>query len=91
MAENEKGPIVKLFVDGFEFCKKILKGLLKWHVESVKIFCPPPTRALNKIHECFQYVNTTVGLTVELKPAQFENATQHPNPMVTWCLRKTKA
>ena len=61
MAENEKGQIVKLFVDGFEFCKKILKGLLKWHVESVKIFCSPPTRALDKIHEGFQYVNSTVG------------------------------
>jgi len=45
--------IVKLFVDGFEFCKKIVKGLLKWHVESVKFFCPPPTRALDKIHEDF--------------------------------------
>ena len=62
MAENEKMKIVKLFVDGFEFCKKILKGLLKWHVESVKIFCPPPTRALDKIHEGFQYVNSTVRM-----------------------------
>ena len=61
VAENEEMKIVKLFVDGFEFCKKILKGLLKWHVESVKIFCPPPTRALDKIHEGFQYVNSAVG------------------------------
>jgi len=60
VAENEEMKIVKLFVDGFEFCKKILKGLSKWHVESVKIFCPPPTRVLDKIHECFQYVNSTV-------------------------------
>ena len=60
MAENEKMKIVKLFVDGFEFCKKIPKGLLKWHVESVKKFCPPPTRALDKIHEGCQYVNSTV-------------------------------
>jgi len=52
---------VTLFVDGFEFCKRILKGLLKRHVENVKIFCPPPTRALDKIHEGFQYVNSTVG------------------------------
>ena len=91
MAENEEMKIVKPFVDGFDICKKILKGYLKRHEGSVKTFCPPPTRALDKIHECFQYVNTTVGLTVELKPAQFENATQHPIPMVTWCLRKTKA
>jgi len=75
VAENEKMRIVKLFVDGFEFCKKILKGLLKWHAKSVKNFCPPPTRALDKIHEGFQYMNSTVGLTVELKPAQFENVT----------------
>ena len=61
MTENAKGQIVKPFVDGFEFCKKILKGLLKWHVESVKNFCPPPTRSLDKIHEGFQYVNSTVG------------------------------
>ena len=61
MAENEEMKIVKLFVDGFEFCKKILKDYLKWHVESVKIFCRPPTRALDKIHESFQYVNSTVG------------------------------
>ena len=61
MTENEKMKIVKLFVDGFEFCKKILKGLLKWHVESVNIFCPPPTRPLDKIHEGFQYVNSSVG------------------------------
>ena len=60
MAENEEMKIVKFFVDGFEFRKKIVKGLLKWHVESVKIFCPPPTRALNKIHEGFPYVNSTV-------------------------------
>ena len=53
--------IVKLFVDGFEFCKKILEGLLKWHVEIVNIFCPLPTRALDKIYEGFQYVNSTVG------------------------------
>ena len=61
MAENKKGQIVTLFVDGFEFCKRILKGLLKRHVENVKNFCPPPTRALDKIHEGFQYVNSTVG------------------------------
>ena len=61
MAENEEMKIVKLFVDGFEFCKKILKGLLKRHEENVKIFCPQPTRALDKIHEGFQYVNSTVG------------------------------
>ena len=61
MAENEKGQIVKPFVDGFEFCKKILKGLSKWHEDSVNIFCPPPTRALDKIHEGFQYVNSAVG------------------------------
>jgi len=61
VAEKEEMKIVKLFVDGFEFCKTILKGLLKRHVQSVKIFCPPPTRALDKIHDGFQYVNSTVG------------------------------
>ena len=61
MAKNEKMKIVKPFVDGSEFYKKILKGLLKWHVESVNIFCPPPTRPLNKIHEGFKFVNSTVG------------------------------
>jgi len=60
VAENEEMKIVRPFVDGFEFCKKILKGLLKVHVENVKIFCPPPTRALDKIHEGCQYVNSTV-------------------------------
>ena len=72
MAENEEMKIVKLFVDGFEFCKKVLKGLLKWHVGSVKILCPPPTRPLDKIHGGFPHVNSTVGLTVELKLAQLK-------------------